>query len=119
VGVDASVGRKRGQPTVGEAEDDVGDSRFADPAKGEAGEGDSELDGGKKLVDGVLELEGGAGAGTSEINELLDAGFADADECELRSHEEAGGQDEEGHHDHAEEHPLKHLRSVVQLGQLL
>jgi hypothetical protein len=41
-------------------------------------------------------------------DELLDAGLADADEGELRSHEKAAGQDEEGHHDYAEEHPLEH-----------
>ena len=71
------------------------------------------MHGRKELVDGVLELEGGAGAGTAESDELLDARLADADESELRSHEEAGGQDEEGHHDHAEEHPFKHDCSVM------
>ena len=73
------------------------------------GEGDAELDGGKELVDGVFELEGGAGAGAAEGEELLDAGLADADQGELGSHEEAVGQDEKGHHDRAEEHPFKHL----------
>jgi hypothetical protein len=43
-------------------EDDLRDGGFADPAEGEACDRDAELDGGKKLVDGVLELEGGAGA---------------------------------------------------------
>jgi hypothetical protein len=56
----------------------------------------------------VLELEGGAGAGTAEGDELLDAGLADADQGELCSHEEAAGQNEEGHHDDAEEHPFEH-----------
>ena len=91
-----------------EVEDDVGDGGFADPAEGKAGDGNAELDGGEELVDGVLELEGGAGAGAAEGDELLDAGLTDTDEGELRGHEEAAGQNEEGHHDHAEEHPFEH-----------
>ena len=106
VGVDGGVRREGGEPAGGETEDDLGDGGLADPAEGEAGEGDAELDGGEELVDGVLELEGGAGAGAAERDELLDAGLADADEGELRGHKEAVGQDEEGHHDRAEEHPL-------------
>ncbi len=63
------------------------------------GEGDAELDGGEELVDGVFELQGGAGAGTAEGEELLDAGLADADQSELGGDEEAVRQDEEGDHD--------------------
>jgi predicted transcriptional regulator len=63
---------------------------------------------GKEFVDGVFELEDSAGAGTAESDELLNAGLSDADEGELGSHKEAAGQDEKGHHDYAEEHPLKH-----------
>ena len=47
-------------------------------------------------------------AGTAEGKQLLHAGLAHADEGELRGHEEAVGQDEEGHHDRAEEHPFQH-----------
>ncbi len=101
------------QPACGEVKDDLGDGGLADPAEGEGGEGDAELDGGEELVDGVLELEGGASAGAAESDELLDAGLADADESELRRDEEAAGQDEEGHHDDAEEHPFKHDCSVM------
>ena len=108
VGVEDGVGGERVERARCEVEDDLGDGGLADPAEGEAGDGDAELDGGKELVDGVLELEGGAGAGTAEGDELLDARLADADEGELGGHEEAGGQNEEGHHDHAEEHPFKH-----------
>ena len=64
----------------------------------------------------LLELEGGAGAGAAEGDELLDAGLADADEGELRGDEEAVGQDEEGHHDRAEEDPLQHLRLSLARG---
>lgn len=96
------------QPGFGEVEDGVGYGGFADPAEGEAGYSDSELDGGEEFVDGVLELEGGAGARPAKGDELLDAGFADADEGEFGGDEEAAGQDEEGHQDHAEYHPLEH-----------
>ncbi len=112
VGVEDGVGWKRVERVRGESEDDLGDGGFADPAEGETGDGDAELDCGEELVDGVLEFEGGAGAGTAEGDELLDAGLADADEGELRSHEEAAGQDEEGHHDQAEEHPFEHSVQV-------
>ena len=49
-------------------------------------------------------------------DELLDARLADADEGELRGDEEAVGQDEEGHHDRAEEDPLEHLRLSLARG---
>ncbi len=100
------MGREPGEQAGGEAEEYLGDGGFANPAEGEAGEGDAELDGGEELVDGVLELVDGAGAGTSVGDELLDAGLTDADEGELRGHKEAVGQDEEGHGDRTEEHPL-------------
>jgi len=94
--------------TAEDIEDDLGDGGFSDPAEGEARYCDTKLDCGKELVDGVFELEDGAGAGTAECDELLDTGFADTDEGELGSHEEAAGQNEKGHHDYAEEHPLEH-----------
>ena len=96
------------EPRFGEVEDGVGYRGFADPAEGEPGYGDSELDGGEELVDGVLELESGAGAGAPKSDELLDTGFADADQREFGRDEETAGQDEEGHQDHAEEKPLEH-----------
>ena len=89
-------------------EDGFRDCGLTNPAKGEAGNGNAELYGGEELVDGVFELEGGAGAGASEGDQLLDASLADTNQGELRGHKETCGQDEEGHHDHAEEHPFKH-----------
>ena len=41
-------------------------------------------------------------------DQLLDAGFADADQGELSRYEEAVGQDKEGHHDSPDENPLEH-----------
>ncbi len=108
VGVDEGEWGEYVQPLLGEVQDDVGYGGLADPAECEAGGGGSELDRGEEFVDGVLELEGGAGAGAAEGDELLDAGLADADEGELGGDEEAAGQNEEGHHDYPEEHPLEH-----------
>ncbi len=87
---------------------DAGDDGLADPAEAERGERDAELHGGQKLFDIVLERQRGARAGTAEGEHLLHAGLADGDQRELRSHEEAVGQDEEGHGDGTEEYPLKH-----------
>ena len=108
VGVKDCVGRERVQPDAFKVEDDLGDGGLADPAEGESSDGDAKLDGGKELVDGVFELEGGARAGPAKRDELLDAGLADADEGEFGGDEEARGEDEEGHDDYAEEHPLEH-----------
>ena len=102
------MGRETVQRGSSEVEDHLGDRGFADPAEGEAGDGDAELDGGEEFVDGVLELECSAGAGATKSDELLDAGLTNADEGELGSDKEAAGQNEEGHHDHAEKHPFEH-----------
>ncbi len=109
VGVDDGVRRKDGEQRAASVEEHLGDGGFAQPAEGERGEGDAELDGGEEVVDVVLEVEGGAGAGTAEGEQLLHARLAHADEGEFGSHEEAVGQDEEGHHDCAEEHPFQHF----------
>ena len=117
------VGVERGRvPEVRETmprrtEDDAGDGGFADPAKGECGERDPELDRREELIDGVLELECGAGTGAAKGDELLDAGLADADDGELCCDEETVGQDEKGHHDDAEEYPLEHRCSVTSGGR--
>ena len=58
--------RKPVQRACDETEDHLGDGGFADPAKCQPGDGNAELDGGKKLVDGVLEFERSAGAGSAE-----------------------------------------------------
>jgi hypothetical protein len=101
-------------PVGGETEDDICDSGLADPTQGERGKGYAKLDGGKELVDGVLELVNRARAGTAERNELLDTCLADADESEFGRYEEAGGKNEEGHHHRAEKHPFQHYGSLVQ-----
>ncbi len=58
MGVDDGVRRQDAEPSVRRSWRIISrDGGLADPAKGERGQGDSELDGGKKLVDVVLELE--------------------------------------------------------------
>ncbi len=113
MGVEDGVRGEMAEPALFDVEDDFGDGGFADPAEGEAGDSDAELNGGEELVDGVLELECSAGAGTAEGDELLDARLTDADEGELRGDEETCGQDEKGHDDYAEEHPLKHSCQLI------
>jgi hypothetical protein len=65
MGVEDGVGRQDGKDTAGEVEEHLGDGRLAQPAQGERGEGYTELDGGEEFIDGVLELERGARAGTA------------------------------------------------------
>ncbi len=103
VGVDDGVGDGL-EPAFKEA----GDDGFADPAEGEAAEGDAELDGGEEVVEVLLEAADGACSEDILGDELLDAGFADADEGELGSDEEAVGEDEQGHRDGAKEEQAGH-----------
>jgi len=104
------------KPAVKKLEDHLRDGRFADPAKGERGERNSKLHGRQELINIVFELEYRASAGTAESDELLDAGLPHADQSELRGDKEAVGQNKEGHHDRAKEHPLQHLESVMGYG---
>ena len=92
VGVEGGVG-----DGLEPASKEAGDDGFADPAEGEAAEGDAELDGGEKVVEVLLEAADGARSEDVLGDELLDAGFADADQGELGGHKEAVGQDEQGY----------------------
>ena len=103
VGVDGRVGDGL-EPSSEEA----GDDGFADPAEGEAAEGDAELDGGEEVVEVLLEAADGAGSEDVLGDELLDAGLADADQGEFRGDEEAVGQDEQGHRDSPKEEQAGH-----------
>ena len=103
VGVNDGVGQ-----VFDPAVDHFGGYRFADPAQGEAAEGDAELDCGEEAVEVLLEAADGAGSGDSGSNELLDAGVAHGDEGELGSHKEGVGQDEDGHGDDLEKRESVH-----------
>ena len=71
-------------------------------------EGDAELDGGEEVVEVLLEAADGACSEDILGDELLDAGFADADESELGGDEEAVGEDEERDGDGAKEEEAGH-----------
>ena len=103
VGIEGGVGQCL-EPVPEEA----GDDGFADPAEGEAAEGDSELDGGEEVVEVLLEAADGACSEDVLSDELLDAGFADADQGKLGGDEEAVGEDEQGHRDGAKEEQAGH-----------
>ena len=106
VRVEAGVG-KAGHGLLEEG----GDSGLAEPAHGEAAEGDPELDGGKEIAQILLEAADDARAGTVFLNELLNARFADADQSELRRDEETVGEDQHDDGDAVEEEELRHLKT--------
>ena len=81
------------------AEENGGGERLAEPAEGQRAEGDAELDGGKKVVQILLQAADGAGSGDAGGEHLLDAGVADGDQRELGGHKEGVGQNEHGHGD--------------------
>ena len=103
VGVEGGVGKVL-KPLFEEA----GDDGLADPAEGEAAEGDAELDGGEKFVEVLLKTADGTCSEDFLGDELLDAGFADADEGELGGDKEAVGEDEERYGDGAKEEEAGH-----------
>jgi len=100
------------QPISGEPKQNIGHGGFTDPAEGERGKRHAKLNGGQKLIDTLLELEGCDGARTAMRDQLLDAGLTNADEGKLGRDKETGSQDEEGDQNDAKEYPLKHLKTV-------
>src|ERR1700760_3019497 len=99
MGIKHSVCGKAMQEAGCTVQDNLCDGRFSDPPECKTGNGDAKLDSRQKLVDGVFELEGGACTGAAQCDELLDTCLADTDQGELRSNEEACGQNKKGHHD--------------------
>ncbi len=86
----------------------AGDHGFADPAQGEADHGDAELHAVDDFVEMLMEALDDAGADAAGVDELLDAGVADADQGELRSREERIGRHQEKDQEHAEQHEGDH-----------
>jgi hypothetical protein len=74
----------------------VSNDRLADPAEGEAAEGDAELHGGEEIVKVLLQMADKTRSGTALRDHLLDACLANADEGELSGDEKAVAQDQ--HH---------------------
>ncbi len=73
----------------------AGHGGLADPAQGQAGERDAELHRGNELVELLVELLDRAGADAVGGNELLQPGFADADQGEFRGHKKCVCRDEQ------------------------
>jgi hypothetical protein len=88
-----------GEGSASEPAEEDGGQRFADPAEGQRAERDAELDGGKEVVEVLLQAADGAGSGNAGGQHLLDAGVADGDQGELGGHKEGVGQNEHGHGD--------------------
>ncbi len=82
---------------------------FADPAEGQGAERHTELDGRQKIVQILLKAAHGAGSGGAGGKHLLDAGVADRNQRELRSHKKAVGQNKHGHSDKLEKEKTVHL----------
>ena len=89
--------------------------RFAQPAKGQRAEGYAKLDGGQQLLKPGLEQTDGARAGSVRGDHLLDAGFANGDQRELRGDKKRVGQDEHGHGDRFEQLKALHLGERIAL----
>ncbi len=73
------------------AADKAGDHGFADPAESQADHGDAELNAVDDFVEVLVEALDDAGADASGVDELLDAGIADADEGKFGGGEERIG----------------------------
>ena len=105
VGVDRGV---RDSLHVMERFDEAGDHGFADPAEGQADHRDAELNAVHNFVKVLMEALDDAGAGAAGLDELLDAGVADADQGELRSREKRVRRHQEKDQEHAEQHEGDH-----------
>ena len=91
--------------------DQGGQGGLANPAQSEAGQGDTELDGAEQLVHALVQLADGAGADAAGLDELLDAGVADADQGKFRRHEEGIGRHQQQDGKHPQEHISGHWRN--------
>src|SRR5580693_8797692 len=96
----------------------TGDHGFADPAQGEADHGDAELHAVYYFVEMLVEALDDAGAAAAGLDELLDAGIADADQGEFRSREERVRCYQEEDQEHAKQHEGYHW-GIVLMGVIL
>jgi hypothetical protein len=74
--------------------DQVGEGRFANPAQGEAGDGDAKLGRGDVGIEVIEAAQDGGGPSVALRRQMLDAGAADGDQGELGGDEEPVGEDE-------------------------
>ena len=83
-------------------------NRLAQPAQGQAGDGDSELHAVYYAAELLVEFEDGAGADAVGFDQLLDARFADADQRELGCGEEGIDRHQEQYNEHPQQHGCNH-----------
>ena len=93
--------------------EEVSEGRFTDPAESQAGDGDSELDGSEYLVEIGVEALNGARADSLGVDELLDAGVANADEGEFRRNKEGIKRHKQHDCDQPQQHVGKHRQIVA------
>ncbi len=73
----------------------MGDGGFADPAQGQAADGDAELHGVQDLIQLLMELLDGARTNTMRGDHLVQPGLAHAHQGEFGGHEERVCRDEQ------------------------
>ena len=83
-------------------------NRLAQPAQGQAGDGDSQLHAVDDAAELLVKFEDGAGADAVGFDQLLDAGFAHADQRELGRGEEGIGRHQEQDDEHPQQHVCNH-----------
>jgi len=86
---------------------------LADPAQGQAGESYAELHSGDELVEALMELLDSAGPDAVGGNELLQPGFADANQRELGRHKERIRRYQQNHRREAQHHERKHEAEIL------
>ena len=103
MGVEDGVGN-----TADQGFDEACQYGLAQPSEGKAGDGDSELDSVDHAAELLMEFEDSAGTDAAGFDELLDAGFADADEREFGGRKEGIGRDNEQDDEHPQQHECNH-----------
>ena len=83
-------------------------NRLAQPAQGQAGNGDSQLHAVDDAAELLVKFEDGAGARAVGFDQLLDARFAHADQRELGCGEEGIGRHQEQDDEHPQQHVCNH-----------
>ncbi len=93
--------------------DQAGHHGLADPAQGKADHGNSKLNAVDDFVEVLVEALHDAGADTSGINELLNAGVADTDQGKLGGREERIGCHQEKDQKDPEQHKSDHGKVIL------
>ena len=86
----------------------AGDCGFADPAQGQAGEGDAKLYRQQDFVKILMQPLDGARPDAAHLDELLNTRIAHAHKGKFGSHEEGIGCNKEENQEHPQEHERNH-----------